>query len=311
MTGIRPVILVPSGNISNSPKPEISVVIVTYNRCDSLREVLVSVAGQGGVSKEIIVIDNGSTDGTAQMVSSEFPEARLLRLPENLGPALGRNIGIVNANGEFLFFLDDDALLADDSALSRIVSRLRGDDSIGVLVCHVRNAETGQICNWPSPRKAPSEYANKEFDILAFPEGVTAFRKEALAHTGLYPGNFFRQAEGLDLAIRMVDAGYRIVYYPQVLALHKEFGRKAYSRQIAYFNVRNNLWIPWKYFPCPLAVVKTGLVLVRTLAVSVRHCGLFTWLAAVLDAGIKMPQILRERRVVGELTIRRIKELNR
>ena len=85
----------------------ISVVIPTYNRRDLLNRALLSVFAQGLLPTEIIVIDDGSTDGTALMIAKEFPSVRYYR-QENVGVSSARNLGIHHAKGDWLAFLDAD-----------------------------------------------------------------------------------------------------------------------------------------------------------------------------------------------------------
>ena len=85
----------------------ISVVIPTYNRCESLRRALLSVFSQTLLPAEVVVIDDGSTDGTNAMIRTEFPEVIYYR-QENLGVSSARNLGIQRTTGDWLAFLDSD-----------------------------------------------------------------------------------------------------------------------------------------------------------------------------------------------------------
>ena len=89
-------------------EPEISVVIVTWNGRQHLAACLSSVAAQIGVRAETIVVDNGSTDGTAEYVRSQFPRVRLVALGENRGFAGGNNAGVREARGHLVAFLNND-----------------------------------------------------------------------------------------------------------------------------------------------------------------------------------------------------------
>lgn len=88
---------------------EISTIIPTYNRAERLSEALQSVLVQGGVSQEVLVIDDGSTDETAELIHRQFPGV-LYKHTENSGPARARNIGVQAARGEWIAFLDSDDL---------------------------------------------------------------------------------------------------------------------------------------------------------------------------------------------------------
>lgn len=88
----------------------ISIVIPTYNRKDTLRQCLQAAISQDYDSYEIIVVDNGSTDGTGEMLRREFPQVSCLRQKQNSGPAAARNAGIHRASGSIIVFTDDDCV---------------------------------------------------------------------------------------------------------------------------------------------------------------------------------------------------------
>ncbi|MHC5821913.1 MAG: glycosyltransferase family 2 protein, partial [Nostoc sp.] len=103
-----------SQNTSNSPQqilnslPTVSIIIPTYNRKHYLSHALDSVCCQTYTDYEIIVIDDGSTDGTADWIHTHYPQVKLLQMPTNTGAAAARNLGIKNALGQFIAFLDSD-----------------------------------------------------------------------------------------------------------------------------------------------------------------------------------------------------------
>ncbi|NOQ64484.1 MAG: glycosyltransferase, partial [Methyloprofundus sp.] len=109
-----------------------SLIIPTYNRCASLRRALASVLQQSLLPDEIIVVDDGSTDTTANMLATEFPQVIYIA-QENTGVSAARNAGIRLAKGEWLAFLDsDDTWLAQKLAIQ--VSALNASD--GLKICH-------------------------------------------------------------------------------------------------------------------------------------------------------------------------------
>ena len=88
--------------------PDVSVIIVTWNGRQHLDVCLASVEAQRGVAVETIVVDNASTDGTAEYVGGRFPRVKLVRLAENRGFAGGSNAGVREASGRFVAFLNND-----------------------------------------------------------------------------------------------------------------------------------------------------------------------------------------------------------
>src|SRR4030042_5613259 len=112
---------------------DLSIIIVSYNGREHLRKCLQSLAAHGpSVEHEVIVVDNASQDGTAGMVAAEFPQARLLTLPKNVGFAAGANRGIGEASGEAIVLLNPDSELKED-VFGPMLTYLRDNTDIGVL----------------------------------------------------------------------------------------------------------------------------------------------------------------------------------
>ena len=100
--------------------PLVSVVIVTWNRRMDVLMAVQSVYTQPYPNVEVIVVDNGSSDGTVEALAAAYPAATVIAMKRNLGVAAGRNPGIAVARGEFVVILDSDAIL-DRDALARVV----------------------------------------------------------------------------------------------------------------------------------------------------------------------------------------------
>ncbi|NBO18369.1 MAG: glycosyltransferase family 2 protein [Proteobacteria bacterium] len=122
---------------TGKPAMLISVVIVTRNRPDSLRECMASVLAQDYPDMEIIIVDNASEPGVAERIVEQYPQVRLLRQEKNLGAAGGRNVGIFSAKGEICFSMDDDAILLAKDSLSRCVEYFQRDEKLAVLALRI------------------------------------------------------------------------------------------------------------------------------------------------------------------------------
>ena len=115
-------------------QPEVSIVIVSWNGRQHLETCLAGVAAQTGVTSEAILVDNGSTDGTADFVRERFPWVRLVELPENRGFAGGNNAGVRHARGRYVALLNNDTS-ADPGWLRAL---LGGVDELGRASCRER-----------------------------------------------------------------------------------------------------------------------------------------------------------------------------
>lgn len=137
-----------------SPRPQVSVVVPTHNRCAWLALTLDCVVAQQGVDWECIVVDDGSTDATAAAVSACGDDRiRLVRNPQSHGVARARNRGIAEANGEWIAFLDDDDLWAPDKLTAQL-STARPDTGWSYVGAVAVDATLRVVANYPG---APPE----------------------------------------------------------------------------------------------------------------------------------------------------------
>lgn len=277
----------------------VSVVIVTHNRKGDVREAIHSVCVQTHPRFEILLVDNGSSDGTCQMVREEFPHVRTTELARNVGPSAARNIGVDNSSGEVLFFLDDDATLAQD-VIETIVARFSRERELGVIVCKILDFFSHE----PEWRLSGhlAGYHNKEFylgDLTS--EGATAIRREVFRRAGGWPAHLFQYGEGRDMSYRILQQGFRMLYYPDALAYHKSspflgVSREEIARRRVFLTVRNDIWIAWTYLPVVRALAETAVKLVYYPGTSLRRRTLTPCLKGVVAAFIGLPDLLRRRR---------------
>lgn len=120
--------------------PVMSIIIVSYNVAAIMRDCLLSIARETSAAHEIIVIDNASTDESCAMVDREFPQAHLIRNPENQGFAKANNQGLRIAQGEYVLFLNPDTVILD-GAIDKMLALLQSHPHIGLLGPHTFNAD--------------------------------------------------------------------------------------------------------------------------------------------------------------------------
>ena len=190
------------------------VLLTMGRRPDALRRALDSLLAQEGVELDVAVVGNtwkptGLPDGV-----------RGVHSPENVGIPAGRNLGVPAVAGELLFFLDDDAALAAPDALARVERRFAADPQLGLLQLRVTPLEDGgpRARDWV-PRLRVGDPARSS-DITAVWEGAVAMRRSAFEAVGGWPEDFRFVHEGIDLAWRVMDAGLRVAYAGEIVALH-------------------------------------------------------------------------------------------
>ena len=228
--------------------PAIGVVLLHMgDRPVQLAEALRTLHAQRDVDLDVVLVGNGwEPRGLPEWV-------RTVHLPQNVGIPEGRNVGAREARGDFLYFYDDDAALPTPDVLSRLAAVIASDERIAVA--QPRGAD-------PSGKPAPRRWVPR-FDVRGggragsatwFWEAVFMIRRTAFEQVGGWPGLFFFAHEGIDLAWRLVDAGWRIEYVPSVVVHHP--ATDAARHDIFYrTNARNRVWVARRRLPLPLVPV--------------------------------------------------------
>jgi GT2 family glycosyltransferase len=216
----------------------LSIVILSWNRRDDLRTTLEHVLQDEYRPGEIFVVDNGSTDGSAEMVNTVFPHVRLVQLPDNFGIE-GLNVGLRAAKGEIIVLLDDDSYPAS-GALRQLVEIFQNDASLGVAACRITGPRDWDT-TWP--------WRDPGAEVPTFVGCGVGIRRAALDRAGLFDRSFFLYQNEIDLAARIMAAGYTVRYFPDIVFVHAVSPANRPSLRADYYDTRNLLWVIWKYFP--------------------------------------------------------------
>ena len=255
-------------------KLDLGIVIVNYNVRDLLRDCLASVFdSRGDFAFEVCVVDNGSTDGSAEMLEAEFPQVRLIRA-ENRVYAVGNNLGLRAFGYEelgaqptnlpvpkYVLLLNPDTILPP-SALADMLAFMEQHPQSAVagprLVREDGSLDRACRRSFPTPEVAfyrlsglsklfPSSPRFGRYNVTYLPPDVTTevdsvvgafmlIRGEALAQVGLLDEQFFMYAEDLDLCYRLKDRGWQVWYNSGVTVLHYK-GRSSQQRS-TFANVK-------------------------------------------------------------------------
>jgi GT2 family glycosyltransferase len=228
-------------------------VVLSAGRHDLTRS-LASLAMQEGVETDVVVVGNA-------WAPSGLPEGvRAIHLPEPVGIPAGRNAGVPHVRGETLFFLDDDASLAEPDALARVADALRPD--VGALQLRVDPLDGGRPLREWVPRLRAGD-PRRSSDVTALWEGAVAMPRHVFEAVGGWPAEFKYVHEGVDLAWRVMDAGYRVRYAGDIAVRHPSARgvRHGYS---LYYGARNRVLLARRHLPLPLAVLYVFTFLART-----------------------------------------------
>ncbi|MDW8053715.1 MAG: glycosyltransferase family 2 protein [Anaerolineae bacterium] len=200
-----------------------SIVIPTYNRRELLRRCLSGAVSQDYPNYEVIVVDDGSTDGTEEIVRREFPQVRYIRQNPNRGPAAARNQGIRASTGEIVAFTDDDCLLPPNF-LSRLADGYRRYPQVagvgGYLEAPQELLESNLFAQYEAYvthhvyRAGPEEYLGG-FECPAGGTNSMSYRREVLLEVGGFDESFpYAAGEDADLKWRVTQKGYLLLYLP-------------------------------------------------------------------------------------------------
>lgn len=288
---------------------KVTISIITFNRAEVLKELLGSLKKISYKALEIIVVDNYSEDNTAQMVSADFPGVRLIRLSRNMGVE-ARNVGIINSAGEVVITLDDDVFGIDDGSIEKIIRLFESSPDLGAICFKVYDYHTKKVSNWCHMQKM-EDYRNKEFLTMEITEGAVAFRKEIFSKTDYYNENFFISNEGPDLAYRIFNSGYKVIFSPEIEVLHKtaQEGRKSWRRY--YFDTRNHFLLAARNYPFFMALRYLFAKSLITLVYSLRDGFFVYWFKGIVDGFLSIPKAIRERTPMKKSTLRVFKEIKK
>jgi GT2 family glycosyltransferase len=290
--------------------PVLTVSVLTCNRRDSLSTLLDNLRTQNIFEKcEILVVDNGSCDGTEQMLADRYPGVGVVRLAENIGCA-GRNAGMKAARANIVLTLDDDVILNDADELEKTIRFFVEHPEFSCVNFKILDPLHRSILpfNWFHPRRH-EVFGDSTFETDYIGELAVAFRKSVLLDAGYYPEDFFLSHEGYDLAYRIINRGHRIAYCGAIAAIHNCAPQQRTSWRNAYYDTRNYFWRITKYLPLRHVVLQVPYRLLTTFMFCVSRRQVRWYFKALVDATRGLPAQWRKREVLSRLSLRRLAEI--
>jgi GT2 family glycosyltransferase len=322
--------------------PLISVIIVNWNGAGFLPACLDSLLDQSRIDFETIVVDNGSGDGSLELLQNSYPWVQVVPLAVNTGFAGGNNAGLAVSRGKYIVTLNNDTRVERDW-LAELVAPAEARPEVGMVA--------SRICSWDDPdlidslgvaicpdgmsrgsrrRCRYSTLSLGKSDEILFPSACAAlYRREMVDRIGFFDDDFFAYCEDTDLGLRGRIAGWRAVLARDAVVYHR-YSRSGgeFSPFKLYLVERNHYWVTLKNFPAGLLLTVPFWTIVRYLVqlqlvlnskgagaqfLSTPSTSLVRALArGVLDAARSLPLLLRKRRVVmgtGRLTPAEMKGL--
>ena len=271
--------------------PAVAVVIPTWNRRDDLLACLESIAAMRYPRLHVIVVDNASTDGTAEAVAERFPAVELIRSDRNRGFAAGANLGLQQAlqrGVDYVLLLNNDVVVAPDM-LARLVEAAEAHPKVGLLGPSVwhhdapqRLWSAGYRCRAVTLSEQPPRgdpYGTEPYFVDTLYGCALLIRREVLETVGLLDGRFFMYYEDKDLCLRARAAGWALLAVPAARMWHKVSPSTSGSRGLGtpfqkYHMARSSVLFFAKHTPPWLWPVVLPYRLgsgLRTVARALRH----------------------------------------
>ena len=289
-----------------------SVIIVNWNGLAHLQRCCAALDAQSLPAYEIVIVDNGSTDGSVAWLSEAYPHVRTIANPTNLGFAEANNIGIAASSGEYVVLLNNDAF-PEPQWLTALLAIAEREPDVGMVASQVRLlAAPGTIDSagievdtlgmaWNRHYGLPAEEEPAApLEVFGPSASAALYRRNMLSEIGLFDARYFAYYEDVDLAWRARRAGWRCLYAPEarVYHVHSATGGKL-SGFKAYYLGLNKWRTLFKHYPfrqmagwLPLLLGVDGLGWGRQVLSS----GDSAALRGRLQAWRERHQFLRERR---------------
>ena len=308
-----------------SPGPLVSVVIVNYNGRHHLERCLPSVAATSGVEFEVIVVDNGSNDGSVDWLASTWPRVRVLTLGTNLGFGAANRRGAEVARGTFIAFLNNDTVV-DAGWLKALLEPLEQDPGIAAACSTLRLLELPDVLNArggvmtsagygydidymvPAGRVPLGGASGRWRDVL-FPTAAAAvMRLREFADVGGFDRAMFMYHEDVDLGLRLWLLGRRVVVCDESLVYHAFGGTAHWAHGLAWrerLGMRHNLRTLLKcYRPASLVRAAARIARIWLINRAARQALSTCWWNLV-----HLPSTLVERRRLGRRRVLSEREL--
>jgi glycosyltransferase involved in cell wall biosynthesis len=279
-----------------------SVVITTRNRKEDLREAVKSALAQTSPI-EVLVMDDGSTDGTAEMVRIELPKARLERSETSAGYIVQRNLAAQLAEADVIFSIDDDAAFASPHTVAQTLAEFDHPRVAAVAIPYLEPRKSMVV-----HQKAPS--ADGVFVTDDFIGTAHAVRKDVFLQLGGYREQLVHQGEERDLCVRMLQGGW-VVRLGSADPIHHYESLNRDYRRMDFFGRRNDVLFAWHNVPMPFLPLHLAVTSFNGFFSGLRVRRPFRMLQGTLRGYSSCLQHWRERQPVSASIYRLNRRLRR
>lgn len=256
----------------NKSGPAVGIIVLNWNSYTDIANCLDTVMNQDYNNTEIIVVDNGSTDNSAQRLENDYPFIDLVELDKNAGFSKGNNIGIKQMRDrdiDYIWLVNNDIRLPEPSILGKIIDAMERNPEIGILTPQIMEyPETDTVWfrkgvinqnlgvyyhnknrKWyvhgqeKSTTKIEDSSTQTESELLKneyLPFSCALFRETLFSEVGLLPEEYFLYVEDVEYGLRTMNAGYQLATIADVKVYHEKSSDSSLNPIRSYYGVRNN-----------------------------------------------------------------------
>jgi len=297
-------------------KNKVSIIIVNWNGQKFLQHCLDSLSRQTYADREIILVDNGSTDGSVRCVKEGFPDVKIIELRENTGFTGGNAKGLDLADGEFVALVNNDTH-AEDQWLENLIQPMLEDSTLGICASKLLFGD-GRMINSAGDGlttaavglnrglgKDGARFSDPEFVFGACGAAVL-YRRRMLDEIGFLDDDFFLYDEDTDLNFRAQLAGWKCAYVPTAIVYHKSNATSGrLSNLHVYYHSRNLEFVWLKNMPSSLMLRCAHHKLIQELGsffyLCIRHGKWMAFFRAKKDALKMFPLMWRKRKEIQSM----------
>jgi len=267
-------------------------------------------------SVEIVIVDNGSKDGSVEFIQANYPHVRLITFEHNTGFSVAVNRGIVESQGEFVALLNNDTVV-DPNWLLEVVKAMKEHPEIASAGCKMLAYDDPTMLDGAGDgyRRGglPGRIGHRELDtgrfdseryILGACGGAALYRRRLFDDIGLFDEDYFAYLEDVDLGLRAQSAGYKCLYVPKAIVYHLGCGTtgSGYNPLVVRLSSQNNLNTIVKNIPMPLLLKFLPYMLYwqtyYLAVVTVRGGQTKPWLEGAFKAFKLLPRMIEKRREI-------------
>ncbi len=295
----------------------VSVVIPNWNGKKFLQACLDSLQKSDYAKLEVVIVDNGSKDGSIEYLEKDYPWVKLVKFEKNTGFSVAVNAGIKNSKGEYIALLNNDTVV-DALWISKMLDCLLKNPEAGSCGCKMLAYDDHSLLDGAGDgyRRGglPGRIGHREIDCGQFDSqryilgpcgGAALYRRSMLDDIGLFDEDYFAYLEDVDLGLRAQSAGYKSIYVPEAIMYHLGCGStgSGYHPLVVRLSAKNNWNTMLKNLPLPLLLKFLPHILYWQLfyfaVVIVRGGQIVPWLHGSLQALMQAPKMLEKRREIN------------